>query len=165
MPFTKKLWRRKFFHGPRRLLRNQITSFNRTQRRHTQDWLDANMSFWPKDFWPHNHQIEAFSLQLVDTLWGKGLHDTPNQYTDELKTYVNDAWRSVSSGILQNFQPRLARVLPPKVVTFNNLMSLGINKFLTYKTKHNKIFAKPSMFHFLTLALFFTKKNYLLIII
>ena len=53
----KNLWRRKLFHGSRSPLRNQITSSNRTGRRHTQQRLcrtawTPTWGFSPKTFGP-----------------------------------------------------------------------------------------------------------------
>ena len=58
----KSCWRRKFFHGPRRLQRKQITSSNRAERRHTRQRLRGTgwrptWAFGSKIFISHSHQI------------------------------------------------------------------------------------------------------------
>ena len=53
----------------KQITKNLITSFNRMERRHTrqrlQHWLDVNMSFLPKHFWPtQSSYLNPFDFNL-----------------------------------------------------------------------------------------------------
>ena len=71
LPFTKKFWRRMFFHGSRRSLRNQIASSNRTEHWHTRwrlcrtGWRPTR-AFIAKTFGSHTHQIKTPLFQFPD---------------------------------------------------------------------------------------------------
>ena len=134
----KRVSKQKLFHEPRRLLRNQIESYNRTERRHMQVWLNENVSFWPKQLWlPQLPYLNPFDFSLwthIKKISCKIRHS----HTDKLKASMNCEWLSMRKGFIgkvsKSGQSRLERVIPIKVAAMNNLMSLCVNISLSYKS-------------------------------
>ena len=91
--------------------------------------LDANMSFWSKNFWPPIvTRFESPRLQFVNAHWRKGWQDTPQQYRwaqgfcETLKGLMR---KSFIRKVCKSFRPRIERVLvPPKLAILNNLLPL-----------------------------------------
>ena len=61
LPFTKQFLRQKFIHVPKRSLRNQITSSNRTERRHTCQFCAVLAG--------HQHELLAQKLSAPTATW------------------------------------------------------------------------------------------------
>ena len=134
--FTKKLWRRKFFHGSRKSLRNQMRlSVGRSAVTHgkycagrlagRQHELLARRLLDPTVF-----RFKLSRLQLVNAHLRKCLQDAPQQYKWVqgfcelcIASMRNDFVRKA----FKSFRLCLAFVLDARVPTLNNLMSLGVN--------------------------------------
>ena len=98
-----------------------------------QDWLNANRSVWPKDFYlpqlPNSNPLD-FSFARHTT---KGLQDIPQQHRwaqGFCKPYMAVDEEGLRQENLQIFRPRLERVII-YICTLNNLMSLGVNVYLS----------------------------------
>ena len=80
-----------------------------------QDWMNSNMTFWPKDFW----SSQPSDLNLLDySVWphieSEACKDRLNN-TEELKASVNRAWTLMRKDyvrkVRKDFRPRLSRVI------------------------------------------------------
>ena len=85
LPFTKKIKRQKFLCGPRKWLRNQMTSSNSQECLHTRQRLCRTgwtpiWVFNPKNFDHHSHQIWTYSILACKCTWRKCLQDSPQQH-------------------------------------------------------------------------------------
>ena len=117
----KMSWRRKFFHGWRRSVRNWIASSSRTERRHTwqrlcwNDWTPT-WTFGSKNFDLHTHQMWNPSTSACGRKLRKNhtRHTTATQMSSKLLLAAHDGRWGKSS-------------------TLNNLMPLGVNISICYK--------------------------------
>ena len=83
-----------------------------------QDWLDASVSFWTKDFrLPQLLDLNSLDFSLRTHIDEKSCK-TRHSNTDELKTSVNRACVSMRRGLVKkdckSFLPQLERVIAAK---------------------------------------------------
>ena len=119
----EKFLRRKFFHELKRSLSDQITSSNKTERRHLRQRLcrtgwTPTWVFGPKILATTVIRFKPPRHQPADAHWGKKLarHATATQMS--LKLFVHWTWQSIRKGFFmknhKSFRPRLERGIAAK---------------------------------------------------
>ena len=83
-----------------------------------QNWLETNMSFWPKDFWPpQSPDLNPLDFSVWAHIEARACK-TRHSNTDELKASVNRAWAYMKKNFVRkackSFRPRLERVIAAK---------------------------------------------------
>ena len=133
---TNKLRRLKFLHGLGRSLRSQITSSNKTERRHTRGrlcrtgWTPA-WAFGSNYWHPHTPDSNPLDFSLRMHI-KEEVCKTCHISTDEVKSSVNRAIGFVRKAC-KSFRLRLERIIEPKMATLSNLMSLIVIITLRFK--------------------------------
>lgn len=80
-----------------------------------QEWLESNMHFWPKDFWPpQSPDLNPLDYSIWTHVQSKACK-CRHSNLDELKASVNRVWASMRKKyvrrVCKGFRPRLNRVI------------------------------------------------------
>ena len=102
------------------------------------NWLETNMSFWPKEFWPpQSPYLNPLDFSVWAHIEARACK-TRHSNTNELKAFVNQAWVSMKKNFFRkackSFQPRLERFIATKVGHIEWYYALYTNKLLCNQT-------------------------------